>query len=159
MESFSLYIHIFSRSQRFLSKIEKKLWGSKNPENGFFQKSHLIKKDTYFFVLFLFLLQDNSYSCLVLKFQVSKLKIAKEIIKACVVILVTHNTLLDLLKIGSSYFGSFENLIFKKLDLLILDLLMLDLLIYLLYTILVTSYPSHIILMALLIISISIRLL
>jgi hypothetical protein len=40
------------------------------------KKSHLIKKDTYFFVLFLFLLQDDSYSCLVLKFQVYKLKIA-----------------------------------------------------------------------------------
>ena len=36
---------------------------------------------TYFFVLFLFLLQDKSYSCLVLKFQVSKLKIAIELIE------------------------------------------------------------------------------
>ena len=45
-----------------------------------FQKSHLFKKDTYFFVLFLFLLQDNSFSCLVLEFQVSKLKIAIEVI-------------------------------------------------------------------------------
>ena len=45
------------------------------------QKSHLIKKEAYFFVLFLFLLQDNSYSCLVSKFQVSKLKIAIEVIK------------------------------------------------------------------------------
>ena len=60
---------------------KKKLWGFKNPENGLFQKSHLFKKETYFFVLFLFLLQDISYSCLVLKFQVSKLKIAIEVIK------------------------------------------------------------------------------
>ena len=53
MESFSLYIHILSRSY-FLSYVEKKLWGSKNPENGLFKKSHPIKKDTYFFVLFCF---------------------------------------------------------------------------------------------------------
>ena len=44
-------------------------------------KSPPIKKETYFFVLFLFLLQDNSYSYLVLKFQVSNLKIAIEVIK------------------------------------------------------------------------------
>ena len=30
MESFSLYIHIFSRSQSFLTYVEKKLWGFKN---------------------------------------------------------------------------------------------------------------------------------
>jgi len=36
MESFSLYIHIFSGSWSFLGYIEKKLWGSKNPENGLF---------------------------------------------------------------------------------------------------------------------------
>ena len=75
MESFSLYINIFSRSYSFLSYVEKKLWGSKNPGNGLFQKSPLIKKEAYFFVLFLYLLQENSYSCMVLKFQVSKLKI------------------------------------------------------------------------------------
>ena len=63
------------------SHILKKLWGSKNPENGLFQKSHLIKKETYFFVLFLFMLQDNSYSCPVLRFKVSKLKIAIEVVK------------------------------------------------------------------------------
>jgi hypothetical protein len=63
------------------SHILKKLWGSKNPENGLFQKSHLIKKETYFFVLFLFMLQDNSYSCSVLRFKVSKLKIAIEVVK------------------------------------------------------------------------------
>ena len=56
--------------------------GSKNPENGLFQKSHTINKEIYFFVFFLFLLQDNSYSCSVLKFQMSKLKIAiEEVIK------------------------------------------------------------------------------
>ena len=60
---------------------KKKLWGSKNPENSLLQKSRLIKKGTYFFVLFLFLLQINSYSCLVLNFQVSKLKIVIELIK------------------------------------------------------------------------------
>ena len=81
MESFSLYIHILSRSLSFLNYVEKKLWGSKNPENGLFQKSHLIKKETIFFVLFLFLLQEISYSCLVLKFQVSNLKIQIEITK------------------------------------------------------------------------------
>ena len=80
MESYSIFIYIFLKSQIFLSYEEKKLWGSKNPENGLFQKSHPIKKETYFFVLFLFLLQDNSYSCLVLKLQVSKLKNAIEMI-------------------------------------------------------------------------------
>ena len=39
MESFSLYIYIFSRSLSFLSYVEKKLWGSKNPENGLFLAS------------------------------------------------------------------------------------------------------------------------
>ena len=63
------------------SHLLKKLWGSKNPKNGLFQKSHPMKKETYFFVLFLLLLQDNSYCCLVLKFQVSKLKNAIEVIK------------------------------------------------------------------------------
>jgi hypothetical protein len=38
----------------------------------------VIKKERYFFVVFLFLLQDNSYYSLVLKFKVSKLKIAIE---------------------------------------------------------------------------------
>jgi hypothetical protein len=76
----SKYSHLLKKLE--LSKLNrKKLWGSINPENGLFQKSHLIKKDIYFFVLFLYLLQDNSYSCLVLKFQVSKLKIAIEVIK------------------------------------------------------------------------------
>ena len=75
MESFSLSVYIFSRSKSFIIYVEKKLWGSKNPENGLFPKSH-IKKETYFFCSFLFLMQDNSNFCLVLKFQVSKLKIA-----------------------------------------------------------------------------------
>ena len=61
MESFSLCIHIFSRSYTFLSYVEKKLWVSKNPENGLFQN--------FYFFLFLFLLQDNSFSYLVLKFR------------------------------------------------------------------------------------------
>ena len=58
-----------------------KLWGSKIPENGLLKKSQPINKETYFFVLLLFLLQDNSYYCLVSKFQVSKLQIAIEVIK------------------------------------------------------------------------------
>ena len=45
------------------------------------KKVTLLKKETYFVVLFPFLLQDNIYSCLVLKFQVSKIKIAIEVIK------------------------------------------------------------------------------
>ena len=44
MESFSLYIHIFSRSKSFLSYVEKKLWGSKNPENGLFLANLKFKK-------------------------------------------------------------------------------------------------------------------
>ena len=43
------------------------------------KKVTLSKKRHIFFVLFLFLLQDNSYSRLVLKFQVSKLKIKIEV--------------------------------------------------------------------------------
>ena len=45
------------------------------------KKVTLSKKRQMFFVLSLFLLQDNSYSCLVLKFQVSKSKIAIEVTK------------------------------------------------------------------------------
>ena len=52
MESISLYIHILSRSKSFLSYVEKKLWGSKNPENILFKKSQPIKKETYFFFFF-----------------------------------------------------------------------------------------------------------
>ena len=39
------------------------------------------KKDIFFCSFSIFLLQDNSYSCLVLKFQAAKLKIAIEVIK------------------------------------------------------------------------------
>jgi hypothetical protein len=53
MESFSIYIHILSRSYSFLSSVEKKLWGSKNPGNGLFKKSQPLKKETYFYI-FLF---------------------------------------------------------------------------------------------------------
>ena len=54
---FKVFISVYSH---LLKKLElSKLWGSKNPENGLFQKSRPIKKDTYFFVLFLFLLQDK----------------------------------------------------------------------------------------------------
>ena len=53
-----------------MSYVGKKLWGSKNLYIGLFQKSHSIKKESYFFVLFLFLLQYNSNFFLVLKFQV-----------------------------------------------------------------------------------------
>ena len=48
-------ISLFSRSYSFLSYIEKKLWGSKNPENGSFKKSQPIKKETYCFFLFVFI--------------------------------------------------------------------------------------------------------
>ena len=44
------------------------------------KKVTLSKKIHILFFIFLFLLQDNSYYCLVLKLQVSKLKIAIEII-------------------------------------------------------------------------------
>ena len=58
----SIYSNIFSISYSFISYVEKKLWGSKNSENGLFQKSHPIRKETYFFVfLLLFPLQDNNY--------------------------------------------------------------------------------------------------
>ena len=60
--------------------MEKKLWGFKNPENVCLKKVALSKKG-YIFLSFLFLLQGNSYTCLVLKFQVSKLKIEIELIK------------------------------------------------------------------------------
>ena len=52
MESFSLYIHILSRGWSFLRYVEKKLWGSKNPEKGLFKKSQPIKKRDIFFVLY-----------------------------------------------------------------------------------------------------------
>ena len=45
------------------------------------KKSPYQKRDIFYFVLFLFLLQDNSYACLVLQFQVSRLKIAIELTK------------------------------------------------------------------------------
>ena len=62
--------------------------GLKNPGNGLFEKSHPIKKEI-FFVIFLFLLQDNSFSCLVFKFQVSKLKITIEVTKLSIWPLIT----------------------------------------------------------------------
>ena len=72
----SIYSHFLEKLER--SKLcKKKLWGSINPENGLFQKSHPIKKINIFFVPFL--LQDNSHSCLDLKFQVSKSKIVIEV--------------------------------------------------------------------------------
>ena len=45
------------------------------------KKVTLSKREIFFFVLFLFLLQDNSHSCLGLKFQLSKLEIAIEVTK------------------------------------------------------------------------------
>ena len=53
---------------------------SKIPENGLLKKSHPFKKETYSFI-FLFLLRDNGNKCLILKFQVSKLKIVIEVRK------------------------------------------------------------------------------
>ena len=43
MESLSLYIYIFSRSQSFLTYVEKKLWDFKNPENGLFLAKKISK--------------------------------------------------------------------------------------------------------------------
>ena len=49
----SIYSHLFQKLE--LSRLrKKKLWISKNPENGLFKKSQPIKKETYFFVLFCF---------------------------------------------------------------------------------------------------------
>ena len=48
-----IYLHLIKKLE--LSKLHrKKLWGSKNPENGLFKKSEPIKKETYFFILFCF---------------------------------------------------------------------------------------------------------
>ena len=73
----SIYLHILKKLE-FSKLCRKNILDSKNSENGMFQKSHLIKKETYFFQ---FMLQDVDYSSLVLKFQVSKLKSATEVIK------------------------------------------------------------------------------
>ena len=79
MESFSLYIYShFLKKLDLLSYVDKKLLGSKNPCS---KKSPYQIRETKFFVLFLFLLQNESYSCLVLKFQVYKLQIGVEVTK------------------------------------------------------------------------------
>ena len=78
MESFSLYIHIFSRSYT-----EKKLWDSKNSENCLFQKSHPIKK-RIIFLLFFYFCYKIIVIPLVLKIQVSKLIFAIEFTKLSV---------------------------------------------------------------------------
>ena len=53
----SIYSHLLKKSE--LSKLRrKKLWVSKNPEKGLFKKSQPIKKDTYFFILFLVLYKN-----------------------------------------------------------------------------------------------------
>ena len=60
--------------------MQKKSYGTlKILKMAYSKKATLSKKRHIFFVLFLFLLQDNGYSCLVLLFQVSKLKIAIEV--------------------------------------------------------------------------------
>ena len=66
-----------------LSKLcRKKSYGAlKILEMACLKKVTLSKKRHIFFLLFLFLLKDNSYFCLDLKFQVSKLKNAIEVIK------------------------------------------------------------------------------
>ena len=50
-------------------------------------KKVILSKKRHIFLLLLFLLQDNSYSCLVKKFQVFKIKIALEVIKLSVIYL------------------------------------------------------------------------
>ena len=94
MESFSPY----SQEVRVrVSSVEKKLWGSKNPEYGLFKKSHPIKKETYFFVLFQFLLHDNSYFCLVLRIQDKKWNRGHKIINlAAKVLIFITSKLIDL---------------------------------------------------------------
>ena len=59
--------------------VEKKLWALKILKIACSKKVTRSKNRKIYYVLFL--LQDNSYSSLVLKFQVSKLKIAIEVIK------------------------------------------------------------------------------
>ena len=68
----SLSLHIFNSSQevRAYEVMYKKSYGA-------LKKVIRLKKEFFF----LFLLQDVIYSCLVLKFLVSKLKIAIELIK------------------------------------------------------------------------------
>ena len=76
----SIYSHLVKKLD--LSKLcRKKSYGAlkilkmASPKKSFYQK-----RDISFF-FFLFLVQDHSYFSLVLKFQVSKLKNAKEVIK------------------------------------------------------------------------------
>ena len=59
----------------------KKNYGALKIRKMACSKKVTLSKKILFFVLFLFLLQGNSYSCFVLKFQVSKLKIAIEVKK------------------------------------------------------------------------------
>ena len=51
-ESSSLYIHIFSKSQSFLSCVDKKLQGSKNPKNCLYLYSQKLKKNKLNFSFF-----------------------------------------------------------------------------------------------------------
>ena len=75
--SFSLYIFTSSQEDRAI----KSYGALKIRKMTCSKKVTLSKKIHIFFVLFLFLLKDNSYSFLFLKFQVAKLKIAIEVIK------------------------------------------------------------------------------
>ena len=59
MESFSLYIYIFSRSQSFLSNEENMLWGFKTPKNGLLRKIFDYKE-----IFFLFYIAKTSQSVL-----------------------------------------------------------------------------------------------
>ena len=72
-----MHSHLLKKLE-FSKFCRKKLWGSKNPKMACSKKVTL-KERYIFFCSFLFLLQDNKYSCLVLKVQVFKLKIAEEV--------------------------------------------------------------------------------
>ena len=67
-----LYIFTSSQEVRAFKLCRKKVMGSKNSENGMFIKSHPIRRDIFIY-----------FCCkiIVLKFQVSKLKIEIEVIE------------------------------------------------------------------------------
>ena len=60
----------------FQSLIEKKLWGSKNPENSLFKKVTRSKKCFNIFIFSLSFVKVDSNFNLVFNFHMSKIKIA-----------------------------------------------------------------------------------
>ena len=77
----SMYSHLLKKLELFKLCIKKSNGALKILKMACSKKVTLSKKRHIFLFLFLFLLQDKSYSCSVLKFQVSKLKIAIVVIK------------------------------------------------------------------------------